>query len=44
MKLRETLNRRLKWLWDLDVQDQVERAREKMVKYLEVPVTGKDLL
>ncbi|OQD69111.1 hypothetical protein PENPOL_c002G08360 [Penicillium polonicum] len=44
VKLRETLNRRLKWLWDLDVQDQVERAREKMVKYLEVPVTGKDLL
>ncbi|KAJ5192296.1 hypothetical protein N7449_008438 [Penicillium cf. viridicatum] len=42
VKLRETLNRRLKWLWDLDVQDQVERAREKMVEYLEIPVTVKD--
>ncbi|CAG8898759.1 unnamed protein product [Penicillium egyptiacum] len=38
-KLKETLDQRLKWLWDLDVQDQVERAREKMVEYLEIPVT-----
>ncbi|CAG8064581.1 unnamed protein product [Penicillium nalgiovense] len=36
VKLRETLDRRLKWLWDLDVQDQVERAREKMVEKLEI--------
>ena len=36
VKLRETLDQRLKWLWDLDVQDQVERAREKMVEYLEI--------
>ncbi|KGO71199.1 Monooxygenase, FAD-binding [Penicillium italicum] len=42
VKLRETLNRRLKWLWDLDVQDQVERAREKMADYLEIPLTIKD--
>ncbi|KAJ9486075.1 hypothetical protein VN97_g7271 [Penicillium thymicola] len=42
VKLRETLDRRLKWLWDLDVQDQVERARDKMVEYLDIPVTSKD--
>ncbi|KAJ5681046.1 hypothetical protein N7536_012185 [Penicillium majusculum] len=42
VKLKETLNRRLKWLWDLDVQDQVERARDKMVEYLDIPVTSKD--
>lgn len=42
VKLRETLNQRLKWLWDLDVQDQVERARDKMVEYLDIPVTSKD--
>jgi salicylate hydroxylase len=36
VKLRETLDQRLKWLWDLDVRDQVERAREKMVEYLEI--------
>ncbi|KAJ5816247.1 hypothetical protein N7447_008480 [Penicillium robsamsonii] len=42
VKLKETLDQRLKWLWDLDVQDQVERAREKMVKYLEKAGTVKD--
>ncbi|KAF7516399.1 hypothetical protein PCG10_002160 [Penicillium crustosum] len=42
VKLKETLNQRLKWLWDLDVQDQVERARDKMVEYLGIPVTFKD--
>ncbi|KAI2698523.1 hypothetical protein DTO013E5_1988 [Penicillium roqueforti] len=42
VKLRDTLDRRFKWLWDLDVRDQVERARERMVEYLEIPM-GKDL-
>lgn len=42
MKLKETLNQRLKWLWDLDVQNQVERAREKMIEYLEISVTAKN--
>ncbi|CAI7620736.1 unnamed protein product [Penicillium discolor] len=42
VKLKETLDRRLKWLWDLDVQDQVDRARDKMVEYLDIPVTSKD--
>ncbi|KAJ5372782.1 hypothetical protein N7517_004788 [Penicillium concentricum] len=41
VKLKETLDQRLRWLWDLDVQDQVERAREKMVEYLEIPGTAK---
>ncbi|KAJ5970504.1 Monooxygenase FAD-binding [Penicillium vulpinum] len=42
MKLKETLDQRLKWLWDLDVQDQVERAREKMVEYLDIQGIVKD--
>ncbi|KAJ5154711.1 uncharacterized protein N7500_010150 [Penicillium coprophilum] len=42
IKLKDTLDQRLRWLWDLDVQDQVERAREKMVEYLEIPGTVKD--
>ncbi|KAJ5519966.1 hypothetical protein N7463_000419 [Penicillium fimorum] len=42
VKLKETLDQRLKWLWDSDVQDQVERAREKMMEYLEIPGTVKD--
>ncbi|KAJ5540231.1 salicylate hydroxylase [Penicillium frequentans] len=33
-KLRSTFQERMKWLWDLDVQDQVEQAREKMISYL----------
>ncbi|CAI7616068.1 unnamed protein product [Penicillium glandicola] len=37
VKLKESLSQRLRWLWDLDVQDQVERAREKMVQCLDTP-------
>lgn len=33
-KLKITFQERMKWLWDLDVQDQVEQAREKMASYL----------
>lgn len=33
-KLRNTFQERMKWLWDLDVQGQVEQAREKMISYL----------
>ncbi|KAJ5644559.1 hypothetical protein N7507_010570 [Penicillium longicatenatum] len=33
-KLRNTFQERMRWLWDLDVQDQVEQAREKMASYL----------
>jgi salicylate hydroxylase len=35
VKLKEMLDLRFRWLWDLDVQDQVERARERMGEYLE---------
>lgn len=35
VKLKEMLDVRFRWLWDLDVQDQVERARERMREYLE---------
>ncbi|KAJ5925550.1 FAD/NAD(P)-binding domain-containing protein [Penicillium verhagenii] len=34
VKLRNSFQERMKWLWDLDVQDQVEQAREKMISYL----------
>ena len=34
VKLAETYQQRLQWLWDLDVQDQAKRAREKMEDYL----------
>lgn len=34
-KLRDTFQQRLHWLWDLDVQGQVEQAREKMAAYME---------
>lgn len=34
-RLKEAFGQRLGWLWDLDVEDQVERARQKMVEYLE---------
>lgn len=30
-----TLNKRLGWLWDLDVPDQAERARRIMVKHFD---------
>ncbi|KAJ5141191.1 hypothetical protein N7476_009064 [Penicillium atrosanguineum] len=33
--LKNTFQQRLHWLWDLDVQGQVEQAREKMIAYLE---------
>ncbi|KAJ5761112.1 hypothetical protein N7520_008268 [Penicillium odoratum] len=33
-KLKRAFQERMKWLWDLDVQDQVEQAREKMTSYL----------
>lgn len=33
-KLKKTFHERLRWLWDLDVQGQVEEARERMVEYL----------
>lgn len=33
-KLRTTFNERLHWLWDLDVQGQVEDARKKMYGHL----------
>lgn len=36
-KLKKTLQERLKWLWDLDVQDQVERARAIMVEEIQRP-------
>lgn len=35
-KLKTTFQERLRWLWDLDVEGQVERAREKMLEYLSV--------
>lgn len=34
-KLKETFEQRLRWLWDLDVSDQVEQARGRMAVYLE---------
>ncbi|GAT19461.1 salicylate hydroxylase [Aspergillus luchuensis] len=30
VKLRETFQQRLRWLWDLDIQEQAEQARRKM--------------
>lgn len=33
-KLRESFSSRLGWLWNLDVQHQVEEARDRMVDYL----------
>lgn len=35
-KLKETCNERLRWLWDLDVQEQVENARRIMLKTIEI--------
>ncbi|KAJ5749603.1 hypothetical protein N7533_006631 [Penicillium manginii] len=35
-KLKTAFQERLRWLWDLDVEDQVERARKKMLEYLSV--------
>ena len=34
-KLKATFQERMRWLWDLDVQDQVEQARQKMMSYLQ---------
>jgi salicylate hydroxylase len=33
-KLKQTFHERLRWLWDLDVEDQVEQARERMFEYM----------
>lgn len=35
MKLKETFQSRLRWLWDLDMQEQADRARQSMFKFLE---------
>lgn len=35
-KLKITFQERLRWLWDLDIEGQAERAREKMFEYLSV--------
>ncbi|KAJ5167762.1 uncharacterized protein N7482_003356 [Penicillium canariense] len=34
-KLKETFQSRLHWLWDLDVQEQADQARRKMLEYFE---------
>ncbi|KAJ5864992.1 uncharacterized protein N7529_006908 [Penicillium soppii] len=34
-RLKKTFNERLRWLWDLDVEEQVERAKERMFEYLD---------
>jgi salicylate hydroxylase len=34
-RLKQTFQQRLRWLWDLDVQGQVEQARGAMAAYLE---------
>lgn len=33
-RLKDTFQKRLRWLWDLNVNEQVEQARRKMVEYL----------
>lgn len=35
-KLKTTFEARLKWLWDLDVQDQAEQARKRMIDYMHI--------
>ncbi|THC94943.1 hypothetical protein EYZ11_005582 [Aspergillus tanneri] len=35
-KLKDTFQKRLRWLWDLDVQEHAEEARKKMAEYLSV--------
>lgn len=34
-KLRETFQQRLRWLWDIDIEDQAERARRIMLEKIE---------
>jgi salicylate hydroxylase len=34
-KLRSTFQERLRWLWDIDTQDQAERARRIMLERME---------
>ncbi|KAL4948049.1 hypothetical protein BDW69DRAFT_203821 [Aspergillus filifer] len=34
-RLKKTLQERLRWLWDEDIQGQADRAREVMLKYIE---------
>ncbi|GAQ05222.1 salicylate hydroxylase [Aspergillus lentulus] len=34
-KLMTTFEERLRWLWDIDIQDQAERARQIMVEQME---------
>jgi salicylate hydroxylase len=33
-KLKETWQSRLRWLWDLDIEEQAEQARQCMLKLL----------
>lgn len=33
-KLRETFQQRFRWLWDVDVQEQVEQARARMKHHM----------
>ena len=32
--LKQAFERRMRWLWDVDIQNQAEQAREKMAEYL----------
>lgn len=31
-KLRDTFQQRLRWLWDIDVEEQAERAKKRLTK------------
>jgi salicylate hydroxylase len=33
-KLKRTLHERLRWLWDLDIDNQVESARQLMIQIM----------
>ena len=35
VKLRETFQQRLKWLWDINVEEEAERARTIMLESME---------
>jgi salicylate hydroxylase len=39
-KLKETFQSRLRWLWDLDIEEQAERAKQSMLKHLELGRDG----
>jgi salicylate hydroxylase len=34
-KLKETWQSRLRWLWDLDIEEHAEQARQRMLNFLE---------